>query len=145
MRVDAVYVDGVLDVEATLDETRSAVLARAASETANDDLIGTGVSALFDQYRGASLGMDFIVSAVTAKLWESNPELRDPSVSGKLAERIDAYMTANTNVSAREAHVTEKGRVIPARAEVTGRIYGMRQGRNGGHFRVADQQPATTK
>ena len=133
----AIYNDGVLDLNASIEKFRNVALQTLVSQEAEDTLIVTCLNDLFDQYRGASLNMSFIQSQTVARMAKSNPSLANPVLFGKVSARVAEVMVALTDKPAVEA----KGNK-PAREAVTGRPFGMRLGRRGGHFRNSDQSPA---
>jgi hypothetical protein len=133
----AIYNDGVLDLNASIEKFRNVALQTLVSQEAEDTLIVTCLNDLFDQYRGASLHLNFIQSQTVARMAKSNPSLAEHELFGKVSARIAEVMGALTDKPAAEA----KGNK-PAREAVTGRPFGVKRGPNGGHFRNSDQVPA---
>lgn len=128
--------DGKVDLEASTEKYRSACLQYIAKQTAETELVGTCMSALFDQYRGAYLNLDFIKSQTVQRIVKQHPELNQPALFATLSKRVEDYLHDNCDQPAVEA----KGNK-PGREAITGRTYSMKKGTGGGFCRTADKAP----
>src|SRR5271166_3718287 len=93
----AVYNEGVLDLNASIEKFRSVALQTLVSQEAEDTLIVTCINDLFDQYKGANLNMSFIQSQTVARMAKHNPSLADPGLFGKVSSRVAEVMEALCN------------------------------------------------
>lgn len=129
-----VLTDGKVDLAASVEKYRAAALRYVAGQEAEDTLISECMSSLFELYKGATLNLDFVKSQTVLRMTKVHPELNEPALFTQLSKRVEDYLHANTNQPAVEAKGDK-----PAQDEITGRIYSMRKGKNGGFYRVADQ------
>lgn len=121
-----VTVDGKTDLEASVAKYRAVCLQHLAGQTADAELIGSCLTALYDRHKGAFLNMDYIKSQVSQAVVKAHPELNEPALFGNLAKRIETYLHEATG---------------------EGKTYGMVKSR--GFCRTVDQPapkaPATTE
>ncbi len=129
-----VITDGKVDLAASVEKYRAAALRYVAGQEAEDTLISECMTGLFDLYKGATLNLDFVKSQTVLRMTKVHPELNEPALFSQLSKRVEDYLHANTNQPAVEAKGDK-----PAQPEITGRIYAMRKGKNGGFYRIADQ------
>ena len=128
--------DGKVNLDASVERFRSTALKFIAGQEAQDTLITECMSGLFDQYKGASLNLDYIKSQTVERMGKAVPELKDPSLFSILSARVEDLLHANCNQPAVDAKGDK-----PAVEAVTGRTYDMRKGKGGGFFRISDQAP----
>lgn len=130
--------DGKVNLEASVEKYRAVCLQYVAGQTAETELVAQCMTALFDQYKGAHLNLDFIKSQTVQRITKIHPELNQPALFATLSKKVEDYLHANTNTEAVEA----KGK-RPAKEAIEGKAYEMRKGHGGGFCRGADQ-PAET-
>lgn len=126
--------DGKVNLEASVDKYRAVCLQHIAGETSDTELVAQCMTALFDQYQGAHLNLDFVKSQTVQRITKLHPELNEPALFATLSKRVEDYLHANTNADAVEAKGDK-----PAKEAVTGKTYAMRKGKGGGFCRVSDQ------
>lgn len=126
--------NGKVNLEASCNRFREVALRHLAGQEAEDTLISSCMESLFDQYKGANLNLEFIKSQTVQRMAKQVPELGDPGLFSSLSARVEDILHANTNQPAVEAKGDK-----PAVAAVEGRPYGMRKGKGGGFYRIADQ------
>lgn len=131
-----VTVDGKVDLEASTEKYRSVCRQYIAGQTAEQDLIASCMTELFDFRKGATLNLDYIKSQTVALMAKRHPELGEPTLFAMLSGRVEDYLHENTNQPAVEA----KGNK-PAKEAITGRTYSVKRGLGGGFYREADASP----
>jgi hypothetical protein len=104
-----------------------------AKQLAETELVGQCMTALFDQYKGANLNLDFIKSQTVQRMTKIHPELNEPALFATLSARVEDYLHENCDQPA----VAPKGDK-PGRDAITDRTYAMRKGKGGGFCRKAD-------
>ena len=134
-----VTTDGKGDLEASVEKYRQVCRQYLAGHTAEQDLVKSCMTQLFDLRRGTSLNLDYIKSQTVQLMSKQHPELNDPTLFAMLSKRVEDYLHENCDQPAVEA----KGNK-PAREAITDRIYGVKRGLGGGFFRKSDV-PAETK
>lgn len=134
-----VTVDGKVDLEASTEKYRQVCRQYVAGQTAEQDLIASCMTELFDLRRGVSLNLDYIKSQTVQLMGAKHPDLKDPTLFAMLSKRVEDYLHENCDQPAVEA----KGNK-PAREAITDRTYGVKRGTGGGFFRKSDV-PADTK
>ena len=133
-----VTVDGKIDLEASTEKYRTVCRQYMAKQMAEDDLVGQCIGALFDQYKGAYLNMDYIKSQTVQRMIKQHPELNEPSLFNTLAARVENYLHENSNQEAVPATAKR-----PAKDAITGKPFSMKKSR--GFCRVADQATEPSK
>lgn len=133
-----VTTDGKVDLEASVEKYRTVCRQYVAGQTAEQDLIASCMTQLFDLRRGASLNLDYIKSQTVQLMSKQHPDLADPTLFAMLSKRVEDYLHDNTNQAAVEA----KGNK-PAKEAIEGRTYGVKRGLGGGFYRLADQSTET--
>lgn len=131
-----VTVDGRVNLEASVDKFRGVAVRTLAKQESDDELISSCMSALFNQFPGASLNLDYVTSKTVEAMGVRVPELKDPQLFSQLRERVADVLHANTDQPAREAKGDK-----PAAEAITDRTYAMKKGTGGGFYRKADQAP----
>ncbi len=111
--------DGSVNLKASTEKFSQTALAFFAAQEANDSLIRSCLTALYDTMRGASFNQQYIASSVIRLMSVSKPELAAASVHSSLSKRIVEVLQADTKVG----------------------IYANKKGPTGGTFRVCDQAP----
>lgn len=129
-----VAVDGKTDLEASVDKYRAVCRQYIAKQLAETELVGQCMTALFDQYKGAHLNLDFIKSQTVQRMTKQHPELNEPALFATLSKRVEDYLHENCD----QPLVPAKGDK-PEVAAITDRTYAMRKGKGGGFCRKADQ------
>ncbi len=120
--------DGSIDQEASVVAFRGALARRIAERETEETQIANAVSELFDQYKGAAIGMPAVASMTCAKL---NAE---PANHKILSERILNYVRENA-----QGKTAEDGTV-----ERPSSLFVIAKGRDGGCKRRSDivEKPA---
>lgn len=131
-----VTTDGKTDLEASVEKYRQVCLGYIAGQTAEQDLVASCMTELFNFRKGATLNLDYIKSQTVALMVKREPSLSDPTLFAMLSGRVEDYLHANCNQPAQEA----KGK-RPAKEAVTGQTYSVRRGLGGGFYRDTDQAP----
>jgi hypothetical protein len=130
-----VTVEGRVNLEASVEKFRGVAVRTLASQESDEQLISECITELFDKYRGASLGLDYVTSQTVELMGQRVSELKDPTLFSQLRGRVADVLHANADVAERAAKGDK-----PAVAAITeGRIYGVRRGQAGGFYRKADQ------
>jgi hypothetical protein len=129
-----VTTDGKGDLEASVEKYRQVCRQYLAGQTAEQDLIASCMTSLFDLRRGVTLNLDYIKSQTVQIMTKQHPELGDPTLFAMLSGRVEDYLHENCNQPAQEA----KGK-REAREAVTGKTYDVKRGLGGGFFRISDQ------
>lgn len=132
--------DGKVNLEKSVEKYRAACLHHVAGETTQTELISQCMTALFDQYKGAHLNLDFIKSQTVQRITKLHPELNQPALFATLSKRVEDFVHDNTNVDASEATAKR-----PAKEAVTGKTYNVSRGKGGGFCRALDQTPEPVK
>ncbi len=133
-----VTVDGKIDLEASTEKYRTVCRQYMAKSMAEDELVSQCIGALFDQYRGAYLNLDYIKSQTVLRMTKAHPELNEPTLFNTLAARVESYLHENTNQDAVAATAKR-----PAKEAITGRPFSMKKSR--GFCRLSDQPSEPTK
>ena len=140
-----VTTDGKVDLEASVEKYRSVCRQYVAGQTAEQDLIASCMTQLFDLRRGTSLNLDYIKSQTVQLMAKQHPELSDPTLFAMLSGRVEDYLHENCDQPAVEAKPAEgKRKAVEAREAITDRTYGVKRGTGGGFFRKSDV-PADSK
>jgi hypothetical protein len=130
-----VTVDGRVNMEASVEKFRGVAVRTLASKESDEQLISECIGSLFDKWRGASLGLEYVTSQTVEAMKLRVPELGDPGLFSQLRERVSDVLHAQADVAERAAKGDK-----PATAAITeGRIYGVKKGASGGFFRKSDQ------
>lgn len=135
-----VTVEGRVDLEASVSKFRGSALKHLAGQEAQDGLIKDCIASLFDEFKGANLNLSYIKSQTVERMGKKVAEMKDPALFSVLSARVEEVLHENTNRDAAEA--TEKRAAVE---EISGRIYSVRKGPNGGFYRLSDQAPEPTK
>lgn len=98
--------DGSVDLAASTAKFSQTALAFLASQEANDSLIRTCMTALYDTFRGASFNQAYIASSVIRLMGVSKPELLAASVHPSLTKRIVEVLHQDTKAG---IYVSKKG------------------------------------
>ncbi len=140
-----VTVDGKVDLEASTEKYRQVCRQYVASQTAEQDLVASCMTELFDQRRGTSLNLDYIKSQTVQLMAKKHPELGDPTLFAMLSKRVEDYLHENCDQPEVEAKPAEgKKKAVEYRAAITDRTYAVRRGTGGGFHRKSDV-PADSK
>lgn len=140
-----VTTDGKVDLEASVEKYRSVCRQYVAGQTAEEDLVASCMTQLFDLRRGTSLNLDYIKSQTVQLMSKQHPELNDPTLFAMLSKRVEDYLHENCDQPEVEAKPAEgKKKAVEYRAAITDRTYGVKRGTGGGFFRKSDV-PADTK
>ena len=129
-----VTTDGKADLEASVEKYRQVCRQHIAGQTAEQDLIASCMTELFDFRKGVTLNLDYIKSQTVRFMAKRHPELDEPTLFPMLSGRVEDYLHDNCNQPASEATAKR-----PAKEEITGRTYAKKQGPGGGFYRVSDQ------
>ena len=123
--------DGEIDVEASVNRFRNAVIVAKEKVSADLTRIAEAVSAVFDQYKGAHIQIDAIKSMALQRLNVHH------TVYTEIGDRVHKYVQEHTADSKREDGLTVHG-VAP--------LFVLRKGKHGGFARLSDQEakPAET-
>ena len=132
--------DGKINLDASVEKFRTVCLQYHAGQTAEKELVSQCMTALFDQYKGAHLNLDFIKSQTVQRITKIHPELNQPALFATLSARVVEHLHNNCNTEAVEAKGDK-----PAKEAVTGKTYAMRKGAGGGFCRVSDQPSEAPK
>ncbi len=128
-----VTTDGKYDLEASCEKYRSVCRQFIAGQTAEQDLIASCMTELFDTNRGVTLNIDYIRSHTVQLMAKRHPELGEPTLFAMLSGRVEDYLHANCDQPAVEAKGDK-----PAKEAVTDRTYAKKLGKGGGFFRKSD-------
>jgi hypothetical protein len=131
-----VTTDGKGDLEASVEKYRQVCLQYLAGQTAEQDLIASCMTELFDFRKGATLNLDYIKSQTVQLMAKREPSLSEPTLFAMLSGRVEEYLHAHCNQPAQEA----KGK-REAKEAVTGQLYSVKRGLGGGFFRDSDASP----
>ena len=101
--------NGKVDLEASVAKYRAACLQHIAGQTADAELLGSCLTALYDQYKGAYLNLDYVKSQVSQRVIKAHPELNEPSLFGNLAKRIETFLHDNTGEGKTYSMVKSRG------------------------------------
>ena len=112
---------GTVNLEASVSKFRDTALRILAEQEAETKLVSECMTALFDQYVGATLNMQFIKSQTVALMGQKVPALKEPTLFPTLCAKVEDLL-----------HLA-----------VDGGLYAMKTGQGGGFYRVCDQ--ATTQ
>lgn len=123
LTVQLVDTDGHIDQAQSEAAFRSALLKHIAERETEQEQIAEAVSALFDQYKGASINMPAVAS-MTAQRLNAQPE-----TFKVLSERVLDYVRANSQGETQEDGTVER----PDSLFVIGK------GKGGGCYRRADR------
>lgn len=129
-----VLADGKIDLDASTAKYRAACLQLKAKQEAEDTLIAECMTDLFDTYRGANLGLEYVKSQTVQRMVKRVPELNVPALHSTLAGRVEDYLQENCD----QAEVPAKGDKAAVPAKTDG-LYGKKMGKGGGFFRKADK------
>jgi len=132
--------DGKVNLEASVEKYRAVCLQHIAGQTAETELVAQCMTALFDQYKGAHLNLDFVKSQTVQRITKIHPELNEPALFATLSKKVEDYLHANTNADAVEAKGNRQ-----AKEAITGKPYDMRKGHGGGFCRASDQSEPAPK
>lgn len=131
-----VLADGRIDLDASTAKYRAACLQLKAQSEAEDTLIAECMTELFDTYKGANLGLEYVKSQTVHRMVRRVPELNVPALHSTLAGRVEDYLHENSDTDA----VPAKGDKPEVPAKTDG-IYAMKKGKGGGFYRKADRAP----
>lgn len=128
-----VSADGKYDLEASVEKYRAVARQFIAGQTAEQDLIASCMTELFDLRKGTTLNIDFIKSQTVQLMSKRHPELGEPTLFAMLSGRVEDYLHANCDQPAVEAKGDK-----PAKEAVTDRTYAKKLGKGGGFYRKSD-------
>jgi hypothetical protein len=128
-----VTTDGKYDLEASCEKYRNVCRQFIAGQTAEQDLIASCMTELFDLRKGTTLNIDYIKSQTVQLMSKRHPELGDPTLFAMLSGRVEDYLHANCDQPA----VEPKGDK-PGKDAITDRTYAKKLGKGGGFFRKSD-------
>lgn len=139
-----VQTDGKYDLEASVEKYRAAAQLHIAKQTAEQDLVATCLTELFDQRKGTALNIDYIKSQTVQLMGQRHPELKDPTLFSMLGGRVEEYLHANCDQPAVEAAPAKGNRkAVEAKEAITDRTYAKKMGPGGGFYRKLDYKPPT--
>lgn len=138
-----VTTDGKLDLEASVRKYETVCRQYIAGQTAEQDLIASCMTELFDNARGGTRNIDYIKSQTVALMAKREPSLNEPELFSMLSARVEEYLHENCDQPAQAAAPAKGNRkAVEAREAITDRIYAKKMGQGGGFYRKADQQPS---
>ena len=129
-----VTTDGKLDLEASTRKYEAVCRQYIAGQTAEQDLIASCMTELFDNARGGTRNIDYIKSQTVALMAKREPSLGEPELFSMLSTRVEEYLHENCDQPAVEAKGDK-----PAREAITDRTYAKKMGKGGGFYCKADQ------
>lgn len=109
-----------INVEASVAKFKTVLLQHLVSLEVEDGLIKECVSKVFDQYKGASLNMQYLVSQTLMLMVQRSPEFNEPVIYSKLGQKITEFVRENSGAE-------------------DSKPYAVKLGQYGGFFRKADQ------
>lgn len=115
---DANDANGRVDMKASELKFRQSALAYLADQEADQDMVGACLTVLYNTHKGVSLNTDFIVSEVRRMMVQQVPALNEPSTFARVKDRILSFLKENTG---------------------EGKVYAVKAGHGGGHYRSADR------
>lgn len=125
--------NGKYDLEASVEKYRAVARQFIAGQTAEQDLIASCMTELFDFRKGTTLNIDYIKSQTVQNMAKRHPELGDPTLFAMLSGRVEDYLHANCDQAAKPAKGDK-----PEVAAITDRTYAVKHGKNGGFYRKSD-------
>lgn len=131
LTVDLVLRDGHIDQAASEAAFRTALLRTIAEAETQAQQIGEVVSDLFDQYKGAAIGMPALASMAAQKL---NAQPENFKV---LSDRVLDYVRSNSQTTGSE----EAGNLV----EHPNSLFVIAKGKGGGCYRRADRPAPEAK